>query len=232
MPLMGKGFSSEKDLAAILVGWLQDQGWEVYQEVQCGRYGGVCDIVAVRYPVTWAIECKMTLSMGVIGQAYRWKSYANYTSVCVPDTRSSGYEFTRQVMKDYGIGKLSVLSNTMDWRDRVVQVNGSFNRRISMSLKQSLCDEQKTWAMAGNAEGKRFTPFQNTKSQIQTLVKRKGQVAFKDLVSSITHHYASDIAARVSLKHWIENGIIENVIIKREGKKLFVEWEEKIIEQA
>jgi len=225
---MKQKISSEKELAAILVGWLQAQEWEVYQEVQCDvAGGGVCDIVAVRHGIIWAIECKMTLSLGLIGQAYRWKSYANYVSVCIPEAKGSRCRFTTKVMADYEIGSLVVNQEDRYWTDRITVFNRSLNRHISQSLKESLRDEQKTWAMAGNADGKKFTPFQNTKSQIQSYVKRRGSVLFKDLINDIEHHYSSDVSAKVSLKHWIEKGVIYGIRLRKEGKKLFVEIQEE-----
>ena len=51
--------TSEQDLAAIVVGWLTERGWDVYQEVAI--MGKVADIVAVRGPCVWIVECKVRL---------------------------------------------------------------------------------------------------------------------------------------------------------------------------
>ena len=63
----------ELELAKSVVEWLQDQHWEVYQEVQ--RYSTTADIVAVQGPLVWVVECKTSLSIGVMLQASRWMAH-------------------------------------------------------------------------------------------------------------------------------------------------------------
>jgi hypothetical protein len=71
----------ETDIARPVVAWLQAQGWTVYQEVQ--HQGCVADIVAVRGPLLWVIECKAQLGLAVLGQALGWQGHAHAISVAV-----------------------------------------------------------------------------------------------------------------------------------------------------
>ena len=79
-----RGPVRETDIAKIVIGWLEQLEWECYQEVQVHSYGHIADIVAVKEPLVWVIECKQSLSLSVIEQADGWRPYAHYLSVCVP----------------------------------------------------------------------------------------------------------------------------------------------------
>ena len=63
----------ETVLAEKVIAWLEDYGWDVYQEVQIFPAGEVCDIVAVQNRIVWAIETKTTFCLAVIAQAEKWK---------------------------------------------------------------------------------------------------------------------------------------------------------------
>jgi len=55
-----RGRIGEEDLARRVIEWLQVEQWVVWQEVTPGAQQAVCDIVARRGPVIWAIECMVT----------------------------------------------------------------------------------------------------------------------------------------------------------------------------
>jgi hypothetical protein len=107
----------ETEVAAAVVAWLEEAGWDVYQEVQVKRFGRIADIVAVMERRVWIIECKTSLSMAVIGQAYDWQESVHWVSVAVPilAKRKGGYpirgqrpRFVNRVLRDYGIGLIKV----------------------------------------------------------------------------------------------------------------------------
>jgi len=56
----------ETDLAERVINWLEDQHWEIYQEVQFRGYGGIADIVAVRAGYLWIIECKTSMTFTLL----------------------------------------------------------------------------------------------------------------------------------------------------------------------
>jgi hypothetical protein len=101
-------YSSEAELLAWLVRWLNDTGWEVFQEVSTPH--GHCDVVAVRTiegtEVRWAIEGKMSCNSEVILQAEANMKYFDFVSVCTPPCEVNpiydGY------MKMRGIGRVMV----------------------------------------------------------------------------------------------------------------------------
>jgi Holliday junction resolvase len=63
----------EATLAAAVVRWLEREGWDVYQEVQVSAPSTsgerVVDIIALKGPIVWGIECKVSLTLPLLLQA-------------------------------------------------------------------------------------------------------------------------------------------------------------------
>jgi hypothetical protein len=152
-------FKSETDLARQVVLWLQDQNWEVYQEVDMG---GVADIVAVQGPLTWVIECKLSMGIALMEQAAGWIGQANYVSVAIPYVRHN--VFCRRVLKWLGIGILEVAADTSYRTDQhgsavKEETRPRLSRKVKGKLRAALCEAHKTYAEAGNNQGRRWSPF-------------------------------------------------------------------------
>lgn len=212
-------------LAAAVVAWLENQRFEVYQEVQL-RFGcNVADIVATRDGLLWVVETKTTLTLEVIAQAKAWKPYAHRTFIAVPKARtfSAGRALAYDVCRSQGIGALEVSEpHTYDMdmgiRERV---SAAINRRAdAQAIRSLLTGEHKTFAKAGNADGKRWTPFKNTCKQVRDHVTANPGVTLKECVDAIDHHYASPTSARSSIAAWARAGILEGVHVAREGQAL------------
>ncbi|MDY7037906.1 MAG: hypothetical protein SV375_17310 [Thermodesulfobacteriota bacterium] len=205
----------EEDVAKHVVEWLDTQGWEVYQEVQIATYGVVADIIAVQKPLLWIIECKTSLSIAVMEQAYRWKGYANFVSVAVPKSNNRrGRAFAETILKNFGIGLLNVRGN-----DVHENISPLLNRKPSKKrILAILHDEQKTYAAAGNANNKRWTPYQQTCINILQEVNKQPGITMKELMERIKHHYQTNATARSCLYRWAGMGIIKGVCVKRDGR--------------
>ena len=221
----------ESDLAAPVIEYLQDLRWEVYQEVQTGYAGDIADIVARQGKLLWVIELKKSLSLEVIAQAQIWSRYAHYASVAIPTrTRSrtsKGRELADRIMAERGIGCIKVQGPESYQPEPMVVTRGvvaaRLNRKASSDkLRNSLCEEQKTFATAGNSDGKRWTPFQRTCREVLNAVTKKPGLNMKELVDAVDHHYASDAGARAHLAGWIQEGVVDGVEARREGRCLRV----------
>ena len=218
-------FKKEADLAALVVQYLDEEGWEVYQEVEPRRWGSTADIVAVQGHIVWVIECKLSMSMDLLGQAMEWKGYAHRVSVAVPAPKNNRHNtkrdvFIHRVCLDYGIGWFEVEDNGYSHGVRE-RVRAGFNRRLVDSrIKDSLTEKHKTYAKAGNAERRRWTPFMHTCDQVSSLVRQRPGITLKEIVDAVDHHYASDSGARSSLAHWIQNGKVKGVESRRDGRHL------------
>jgi len=216
-------FQSEEQLAAHVVAWLQEWHWDVYQEVAALTNDAVADIVAVQGPLLYVIECKRSLSLQVIAQAERWRCYANLVSVATPAGRERAqHGFARRhLFEPLGIGWLKVDGPISDSCDGIRErVTPRKHRRTIARLRDALRDEHRTFAKAGNARGSYWTPFQATCREVQAAVSKRPGITMKELVDSIRHHYASTASARNTLAKWIQQGIVEGVEARREGRAL------------
>jgi len=99
----------ETDVAAAVVRWLEEFDWTVYQEVSLGASARTVDLVAVRGPLIWAIECKVSLGLAVLEQAHDLLGLAHYVSVAVQSRRRGEVgRFAKDAMKTMGIGMFTV----------------------------------------------------------------------------------------------------------------------------
>lgn len=219
---------TEVELAEYVVKWLAADKWEVFQEV--GVLSGFADIVALRRPLIWTIETKLSLTLTLLEQALSWLPYSHQVSICTPAVYSrrgqSGRKAAFTFCHRLGIGWMEVNSSG----HIETRVRPRFNRKVqSEVIRRCLREEQKTWAKAGSGATKeRWTPFKHTCLQVQSAVKNNPGMTLKDLLSQITHHYSSDASARSQIPKWINAGLIQGVQIKLNGKHLQLYPSEKI----
>jgi hypothetical protein len=205
---------TEKDLAAVLIRYLQDMGWEIYQEVQIFSFDKRADIVAVRDNITWIIETKMGMGLEVIQQAYAWRMYANYISVAVPARlRTRTMPFGCTVSKMLGIGVLTCGDGGVYYSGIKELERPKLCRQPLKHLRQALVEEHKTYAEAGNSEGKFWSPFKATCERIKKAVEKRPGMTLKELVESVEHHYSTDSTARGSIVQWARMGKIPGIEI-------------------
>lgn len=220
---MKRKFDSEADLARRVVAWLENQHWDVYQEVQPRRLSHTADIVAVQNRIVWVIECKTSFGLSVIAQAHRWSWLAHYVSVAVPaPTRNTGGEYAMAglIVRGFGIGHLSI-SEYGDWASVDEQVKPRLARTASTDyILESLTPEHKTFAEAGNNKSQRWSPFQQTCRSVRQAVELRPGISMKDLIGTVETHYHSTSTARSCLKHWIEAGKVAGVRMERDGRFL------------
>lgn len=221
--------SREQELAVIVVECLQAEGWDVYQEVQPYAQGAVCDIVAVRGPITWAIEVKASFGLAVLDQGARWLHYANLVSVATPPSKARHGEFVHRTMGHLGMGWL-VINDVLRTTDTTTTGRGSvretirprLTRTVLPRLRESLRDEHKTWASAGSTGSQHFTRFKRTCMDVEDWVKRNPGGDLGQMIEGIKHHYANDASARGSLRTWIEAGKLPGVEARREGRRILL----------
>jgi hypothetical protein len=215
---------AETDLAAPVIAWLEEQRWDVYQEV-AGPSGGVADIVATLGNLVCVVELKTSLSFEVVAQAKRWRSYASWTFVAVPHAKGSdGRALAQDLLESLGIGLITIDARSrgvdqLPWAN-IVHVP-RLQRRIESSLRDALRPQHKTFARAGNAEGRHWTPFQDTCEKIARFVREHPGSVIKDVLGAIEHHYHTESTARACLVQWGERGSIRGVTLRREGRRLF-----------
>lgn len=205
----------EADLAAKIVKWLNEQHYEVYQEV-AGR-DGIADIVAMMDRRLWVIETKTSLGLAVMQQAHRWKPYAHWVSVGVPF--NSGHGFPEMVCRQFGIGVLRVSMRQSSYSDITESVSPRLNRK-AVTKNIRLCEEQKTHAVAGNNNGSHWSPYKQTCSGIVDYVKDHPGCCLKELVENVRHHYSSRSGAKQCIAYWAQAGKVPGIRCERAGRHL------------
>lgn len=212
---------SEEDLGKMIVPYLEDLKWDVYQEVQLHSGGRIADVVAVMGPVVWVIELKLTFGFKVLEQVYQWMPSAHYVSVGIPSRRGRCGQFERKVLKHFGIGVL--MGNQFRTEEDIAP---KLNRHANVAkLKESLCEEQKTYASAGSSSGSHFrhlTPFKKTCLSLERYVTQNPGISLKTLLQNIDTHYLSPTSARSSLRRYLLDGVIDTVEVVREGRKIML----------
>lgn len=208
---------TEVELAKVVVSWLKDWGWEVYQEVGLHRGGRRVDIIAVIEPKIWFIECKMSYGMKVLEQAFRWINSAHYVSVAVPYTREfSDNCLARKLHSIIGLGLIQV---SLDDADEIISPR--FNRKANTKrVLNALCEEHKHFTEAGSNYGGYFTAFAGTKKRFIQIVKSNPGISMKEILKKMgdEHHYASTVTAKTALAMWVRKGIIPEVNRVRDGR--------------
>lgn len=209
---------AEVDLAKVVVAWLQDLQWDVYQEVEFYMYGRRADIVAVQGKLVWIVECKTGFGLSVIEQASYWRYDAHYVSVAVlgrQNNRTSG--FGDKICTSLGIGVIGVVKDSQNKWGIIESVAPRLYRAASTKrVLEGLTEEHKTWAQAGNAFGLRYTPFAHTCRNVLKAVEKQPGITLKELMKNLDHHYCSSATARSCISKWGFAGKIKGVEFRYE----------------
>ena len=199
--------------------WLRDLRWIVYQEVQAHTHGRVADIVATQGPILWVIETKLSLSLDVVEQVLKWAGNAHYVSVAVPrGTRRVqslfDHELIREVLTWKCVGLILV------GEDGPAEfIHPQLRRRINVHpIRDAIRDKQQTYAPAGNAEGKRYSPFDQTCEQVAAIVGDRPGIETSELLSRLRHHWKTS-TAESNLFELGKRGEIPGVEMRYENRK-------------
>lgn len=186
-------------MAKAVVEWLEKEGWDVYQEVECR--GGVADIVALRDNIVRIVECKLTFSFASMAQALSHYGQADELWLAMPDywwvhngayRRSpDGWDLGWRIADEKGIGVL--LAGSREPNRVVIKSAAKPQKMIPLlrtRLLGSLRPQHKTFAAAGSPTGARFTPFKETCENIVKFMATKPQgCSLAHLAANVKHHY-------------------------------------------
>ena len=210
----------ETELAEAVIAWLEEQHWDVYQEVQVYSLGSIADIVAVRGPIVYVIECKTSLTLTVLDQARRWRSHLR--SVAVPKRkqkryrshdRDSAYDIASRF---YEIGVLEVSKHTSfdesveTWDvDEVVRPKLKRDFHLSSQrIRETLLPGHKTHKKAGSPSvGGHWTPYKSTINLVKRFIKNNPGCTFREIGDDLGKMHYSSIASaignlRAALMNW------------------------------
>ena len=216
----------ESELARYVIEYLVHNNCEVYQEVPFR--GRSADIVYTKGDsFIGVVETKKNINLDVLEQCTGWFGYANSVYAAAWQPKNSATRFGATVARKFGIGIIYVEPNLFpDHNSNVdcvnTRVSPEFVRKIDPGLRTVLRPEMMTgeYGKAGTNNGGRFTPFKQTTEALLRVVRTCPGITLKDAISQIKTHYASDAAARVNIKKYIEKGIIKGLTLSIDGGKL------------
>ena len=196
-------------LATKVVAWLEKRGWTVYQEVAPHTYDRRADIVAVRGPLLYVVECKTSFGLAVLGQARHWLRSANLVSVATPGHRHA--DEAREVCAALALGWLSVGKATASVTE---ETGPAMRRRVSDRLRRCLRPEHQIYAKAGS-QGGYFSAWRATTTALADMLRKYPYgLGVAEAVAKISHHYATDKSARCVLIHDVELGKVPGVVVQ------------------
>lgn len=191
---------TETELCEKAIIWLQEQHWNIYQEVQPLRGSSIYDLVAVRERVVWTLEAKLSFGLSLVRQAHRALHHANMVSIVIPWAKpSKNRDFARLLCRHFGIGIVTI--GTRHNPDEIEYESGRFFRPPQCwidTLRKCLLPEMMTgeFGKAGNDTGARWTPYRRTMIEVRDFLTKNGPSTIKEIMAHIGHHYASDAGAK------------------------------------
>lgn len=203
----------EVELAEKIIEYLENDDWEIYQEVEHDFH--IADIVAVKDEKVWVIEVKTSLTKKLLHQAYYWVFSADYVSIATINSnrdRRDKYKFLREK----GIGCILFDKDNNQIKEFIKHIQQD-DSKLLRSIKDSLLPQHKYWAKAGNDEGKRYTVFQETLIKLEEMVDKFPGIMLSDLLRRVDTHYANPSSAASSLKKLQRIGVLKNIEIREKN---------------
>jgi hypothetical protein len=201
---------SEQTLFQPLIAQFEELGWDVYQEVGAGGYGGpTLDMLAVRGAESWAIEGKTSASLHVIEQALYWVGRATRVSILTPHARE--HRLLSRILSHERLGWFVYFETAHTVRE---DLRAPVTTHKPWPLIKRLRPEQKTFCAAGSPCG-RWTPWKGTVRNALEYISRHGPSKPKDVIAGIEHHWRSGAgAARQNLVRNIMTGLIPELELR------------------
>jgi hypothetical protein len=206
---------TEAEVAAVVVGYLDARGYDVYQEVEL-RAGGIrADIVAKLGPEITIVETKTSASLALLYQAMERRRFAHRIYIAVPVPAHDMI----QVCEELGIGVLRVRINPeheQRWNPTRCDeelVSRRWNTR-PVKLADRLRPEHKTSAAAGSQTGGHWSRWRDTCAQIERLARAQPGISLREAIAQVQHHYASRRGAVSTMGTHIRLGRVAGVKIE------------------
>lgn len=213
-------WSSEKELAQVVVNYLKQEKWTVYPEL-CN-----IDIVAtffddnsINKTKIIGIECKKNFNLKVLSQAYDRRNLVDEMYIAVPEKYDMEHFFGTKVAEKFNIGVFSVSKNHYSSNARLMFKPISNDRKVQ-NIDKLLDPKAETYAEAGSAGGRQWTGFRKTVGIITDYVKEHPGISLKEILKNIKHHYKTNNSAYCNLKKLIDDNVIKE--LKIVDKKVYL----------
>jgi len=198
-------FKSEIELAETVVDFLNNDGWEVFQEVRNH------DIIARKNNLIWCIECKLNFNFKVIEQANSARCILN--SIAVPEYTNS--KFKEDVCKKFGIGVIYVRKDSLNNKTiSMSSITPEYKRQYRQFTEDYIIPDLKpvlkTFAKAGSKGNTGYSPYKQTMIEVKELmIKEGGLVLVNDFFQKIKNKLHWRCQTDISLRNCLISSILK-----------------------
>lgn len=200
-------------MAAEVMAYMTDEGYDCYPEVECAE--GRCDIVGVRpFPFmpqrkcVHIVETKTSWSLDLLEQAVRRKGYAHYVSIAAPTKPNIYFEMLCQ---REGIGMIRLHKH--GGSELIVEAYPRVRPRLNRHrpgrvfgperVLEALHDDQKRYAPGTTSDKGYSTAWRRTMDRAAEYVRAHPGCTARQIVDAVEHHYSRDAGARQGLLLWL-----------------------------
>lgn len=222
--------ASEIEIAAAVVHWLEETGWDVYQEVVVG--GPRADIIGLQGPLVRVVEVKTSFTAAVVEQAYHWLGWAHFVHIAVPAGKRSAHRHTgrwvlERFCRDHGIGIIKVRDSSWSKKREFnveEDVRAQLHRKaLADRVRKAVQPEHKRWGKAGNADHAYWTPWRGTCEAWRRYVEKHPGCGLKELIEEAGHHYHCDSTARSCMARYLRSGVVPGISVRQgRGNRLLL----------
>lgn len=220
---------SEKELAKHLGPWLDEREWKPYPEVSLQQGEPIADWVAVRENLAAVFECKLTMSVVLIRQAFYWTQKADYVSIVLPVPKNKNAKEEREkcypMLQRLGLGLIEVSKPKDGKAEITVRLNAT--RQLPFQSSQivaTVCDGHRDIGQPGTKDGARWSEFQQTVRNMQRYLLENPGSHLKEVIRGIDHHYQTNQKAIQKILTIMEKDGLRGIRTERDSglMRLFV----------
>lgn len=205
-------FRNEAELARVVSYYLEANRHTVFHEI-AASYGIPCDIASMYSEsggkIVTIVECKMSITFGLIEQAIERTRWGNYVYVAIPWYRRNAmrkYQRTLNTLqRAHGFGVMSV------WPDQEKGLGVRITRQSKFcpdAATEHILDLMESGAPcrgeAGSPSPKQLTHFRVTMHRIAEFVRANPGMDLYTVIDRIDHHYATKNSAYQALRKHFE----------------------------
>jgi hypothetical protein len=192
-------------------------------------FGHRADVVAVKDGLVWVFECKLSLNLEVLSQAFRWVGRAHLVSVCTPVKKMKYHteDLALDFFRSKGVGWLTVnMAAANDkyagWSGFCTQAEPRKNRAAhdrAVKLREALHVDMNNYVAGSN--GAYSTPYKRAMDEADRVIKNNPGISLRDLADKVSHHYSSKASAMGMFRGYIER-FGETYRLEKDGRELRV----------
>jgi hypothetical protein len=219
------GIVAEADLARVLITWLEEAEWKVYQEVRPHWGDARADVVAVKNDKVWVLETKMNFNFDVLRQVHAWRRRSHLVSIVTPRPRK-GYKDTirETVCRKFDVGWVEWAPNRSwppgyrFWETVVPPLN---TEPGCDSLLEKLSELHNEYGESGS-KNSYYTPFRHTCDKLRAYVATNPGIKLVEAMGAIEHHYKDDYSGSNALGKLIREGVVEGLTVEKVKNRIMV----------